>query len=188
MALETSRILHREFRSSNASLTTLVKWTNCFSMKLSTCKTTSLRLLTTLQGTNSLELLFDNFEDSIPLDLSPWLGSSRILLHALLAEILQILPSIWTSSTLRTPCDNSPSTILLRLQTLRLHSAYAHFARLLCLTFTSSRMRTMLSLLIFQRQTLTSVNAHLAQLLCLTCTSAIMRTMLSLLIFQRWKL
>jgi hypothetical protein len=66
------------------------------------------------------------------------------------------------SSTLRTLCDNSLSTVSLRLQTLRLHSACALLARLLCLTCTSARMRTMLSLLSLQRRTLTSVNAHLA--------------------------
>jgi hypothetical protein len=54
----------------------------------------SLGLLITLQGTSPLELLFDNFEDSIPPELSPQLKSSRRLLHALLAAILQILPSI----------------------------------------------------------------------------------------------
>jgi hypothetical protein len=37
------------------------------SRNLSTSKTMSLRLLLTLQGTIPLELLFDNFEDSIPL-------------------------------------------------------------------------------------------------------------------------
>jgi hypothetical protein len=47
-----------------------------------------------LQGTGPLELLFDNFEDSIPFEISPQLESSRRLLHTLLAAILQILPSI----------------------------------------------------------------------------------------------
>jgi hypothetical protein len=54
----------------------------------------SMHLLTTLQGTIPLELLFDNFEDSIPPEISPQLESSRRPLHALLAAILQILPSI----------------------------------------------------------------------------------------------
>jgi hypothetical protein len=59
-------------------------------------------------------------------------------------------------------CDNSLFNNSLSLQTLRLFSASTHFARLLCLTCTSARMRTMLSLLSFQRRTLTAVNAHLA--------------------------
>ena len=59
-------------------------------------------------------------------------------------------------------CSSSLSTISLRLQPMRLYSTCAHLARLLCLTFTSVRMRTMLSLLSLQRWTLTSVNAHLA--------------------------
>jgi hypothetical protein len=61
---------------------------------LFTSKTTSLCLLPILQVTGLLELLFENFEESIPSELPPQLESSRILLYALLMAILQIHPSI----------------------------------------------------------------------------------------------
>jgi hypothetical protein len=103
------------------------------------------------------------------------------------SKILSLLSLIEKSSSplgkipARTPCGTSSNTSKylnlfdsvhsLRQQsfnnftqvvTLRLHSACTLLARLLCLTCTSVRMRTMLSLLSLQRRTLTSVNAHLA--------------------------
>jgi hypothetical protein len=78
--------------------------------------------------------------------------------------------SLQEDSCTHTPCGNSSNTLqvfeplrlcalpatavlqqLPQVVTLRLHSAYALLAQLLCLTCTSTRMRTMLSLLSFQR-------------------------------------
>jgi len=164
-----------------------MKWPNLLSSRLLISRILKSRYLNTFQyfrsackGLAPVQLLSDPTTDRYlsevqrltisfpcalqgtkPPDLSPRLESSRRLFHALLAEILEYF-EVLNSPTLCTLCNNNLSTTSLSLQTLRLHSACTLLARLLYLTYTFARMRTMLSLLILQRQTLTSVNAHLA--------------------------